>query len=230
MNFLAIDTVSEMSSVAVKRGDTIFKETVHTPQSHTMHILPQVKRVLAEAELSLKEIDCITFDRGPGAFTGLRIGAGITQGLALSHDISVVSVSSLQALAQQAYRQWGATKVLACMDARQQEVYWAYYILDSGLMKLVGSEAIGSANTVSLSANEAVMGVGSGFIEFKTELSESNLVTYSSIEADCIPNAVDLFAFAEDAYNNGLQHAAELATPVYLRDNVVRHVPKVTQK
>jgi len=136
---IAIETATEACSAAVIiKQDTetsIRKRFQLAPREHTKLILPMLDEVLDEFELRLTDMDAIAFGRGPGAFTGLRIASGIAQGLALSVDKPTIPVSSLKALALAS--QTGNTTqkngaVVAAIDARMGEVYWAEYSMNNG--------------------------------------------------------------------------------------------------
>lgn len=90
----------------------------------------QWSRKLAAGDLTLTDIDALAFGRGPGSFTGVRIGIGIAQGLALGANLPMIGVSTTATMAQGAWRKSGATRVLAAIDARMGEVYWAEYLRD----------------------------------------------------------------------------------------------------
>ena len=124
MNILAIDTVTEMCSVALLNNDRPLSIERHVPRQHTQVILEMIQTLLTDAQLGLSELDAIGFSRGPGSFTGLRICASVTQGLALAHDLPVIPISSLAILAQGAFRMDNKQDIFACMDARKNEVYW----------------------------------------------------------------------------------------------------------
>ncbi|MGR6981712.1 tRNA (adenosine(37)-N6)-threonylcarbamoyltransferase complex dimerization subunit type 1 TsaB [Testudinibacter sp. P27/CKL/0425] len=123
--FLALDTATEGCSVALSYHGEILALDEFSPKAHTRRILPMVDELLAQAGIGLKQLDALVFGRGPGSFTGVRIGSGIVQGLALGADLPVIPVSNLTAMAQAAYQQQGATQVLAAIDARMSEVYVA---------------------------------------------------------------------------------------------------------
>jgi tRNA threonylcarbamoyl adenosine modification protein YeaZ len=127
MRILAIDTATEACSAALWNDGTLCAHFEICPREHTQRILPLVQDVLTESNTSLTELDALAFGRGPGSFTGVRIGIGIAQGLALGAELPMIGVSTLATMAQGAWRKTGATRVLAAIDARMGEVYWAEY-------------------------------------------------------------------------------------------------------
>jgi tRNA threonylcarbamoyladenosine biosynthesis protein TsaB len=102
MKLLALDTASGLCSAALSvDGEVLLRETP-TTREHAQLVLPMVQSLLAEAQWSMAQLDAIAFGRGPGSFTGLRVAAGLTQGLAFGAGLPVLPVSDLRALAQQA--------------------------------------------------------------------------------------------------------------------------------
>jgi len=220
MKLLAIDTVTEACSVALwLDGEVTTQESV-VYQSHTEHILPMVQSLLAESETTLSQLDAIVFDRGPGSFTGLRIGAGVTQGLALGISRPVIPVSSLATLAQGSWRQDAQSRVIACIDARQAEVYWAGYELQENVMVAVISEQIGPANTIKLETGQSWYGVGTGFGRYQDELANLSGVNWLGTQSQRYPLAQDMFAQAISAWQSQRWLQPPDAIPAYLRDNV----------
>src|SRR5215471_16670101 len=126
MNLLAIDTSTDSCSVAASRGDAFFSRSEPALQRQAERVLGMVEELLADARLGLGEIEGIAYGEGPGSFTGLRIAAGVTQGLAFARGVGVVGVGSLLTLAEEA----DSEKVIACIDAHMGEVYHAAYTRD----------------------------------------------------------------------------------------------------
>ncbi|CAG0985689.1 partial tRNA threonylcarbamoyladenosine biosynthesis protein TsaB, partial [Gammaproteobacteria bacterium] len=123
MKILALDTSTEFLSLALWQDGGVAVREMLAGQKHSELVLPLVRELLDEAGLQRADLDGIAFGMGPGSFTGLRIGCGVAQGLAYGANLPVVGVCTLEALAQQA----GADRVIACLDARMNEVYHAAY-------------------------------------------------------------------------------------------------------
>lgn len=220
MKLLAIDTATEMCSVALQIGDELLSRQAIAPRSHTELILPMVDEVLTQAGCTLTALDALVYDRGPGAFTGLRIGTGVVQGLALGAGLPVIEISSLAALAQEAYQLDQAQTVLACIDARKAEVYWGCYAAQHGLMQLLGEEHVGPANAVAPPMTGLCYGVGTGFDAYAAELAANANVRLSGYAGQRYPLARYLLPLAIAAWAAGKAIAPQAAQPVYLRNDV----------
>ena len=218
MNILAIDTATEACSVALLLDNSIQEVFEIASRQHTERVLPMVDSLLKEADISLTQLDAISFNCGPGSFTGVRVGTSVTQGLAFSADLPVIPVSSLAALAQSAYREEKQTKVLSTIDARMNEVYWGCYQEESGLMRLVSSEKV---SNVGLIKGEGLWHCrGSGWDTYHTELQNLATVNINSFSESCFPHAQDVAILGLDLFNKGLSLDAECALPTYIRDEV----------
>src|SRR4051812_42465314 len=124
---LAIETSTELASAALLRGDRMLSREASGVQNHSQAILPMVQSLLAEAGIALTECDAIAFGAGPGSFTGVCTACGVVQGLAFGAGLPAIPVVTLQAMAQSCRDVCGADDVLAVLDARMGEVYWAQY-------------------------------------------------------------------------------------------------------
>ena len=220
MQLLAIETATESCSAALLKDDEIICLSEIAPRRHNELILSMCDQVLAQAELKLSQLDAIAFGRGPGAFTGVRLAASVTQGIALGQDLPVVPVSSLTALAQGAYEEQQAQEVFSCIDARMQEVYYGYYKLGSkNIMQLVGEEHVIAPSLIDVKVSKDCYGVGSGWRIYAEILIES-INSKIAFEAEQFPQAEYVAKLAKVYFQQGESVSAVEALPVYLRDNV----------
>jgi len=228
VNYLAIDASTEACSVALQINDKLYTRYDLCPQSHSLQLLPMVDEVLKEANIKLSQCDGLIFGRGPGSFTGVRIGVGVAQGLAFAAEIPVVGVSSLQAMAQLAFIKHQQTNVLAVIDARMSEVYNGYFVLDEHniMQEKILVDGNGEAVTAPELVNERlndivtkpVYGVGTGWDAYSELLPalKSNTETPEVL----FPSAEAMLDIGIAAFNKGESVAAEDAQPVYVRDTV----------
>lgn len=218
MRILAIDTATEACSAALWNDGTLSAHFEICPREHTQRILPLVQEVLTESGTTLSELDALAFGRGPGSFTGVRIGIGIAQGLALGAELPMIGVSTLATMAQGAWRKTGATRVLAAIDARMGEVYWAEYQRDEqGVWHGEETEAVLKPDAVAerlaqLSGEWATVGTG-------WQAWPDLAMTLSSGEIE-LPAAEDMLPLACYLLAAGKTVAVEKAEPVYLRNEV----------
>ncbi|HTV51206.1 MAG TPA: tRNA (adenosine(37)-N6)-threonylcarbamoyltransferase complex dimerization subunit type 1 TsaB [Steroidobacteraceae bacterium] len=225
MKVLAIDTATEACSAAVLDGARLFARELELGRGHSERILALVDEVLEMAGLTLESLDGIAFGRGPGSFTGVRLAASITQGLAFAARRPVVGVSDLRALAQRVLgHSASVASVLVCNDARMHEVYWGCYRRGvDGLAEAACAEAVDVPLAVQLPPQlpRPVHGVGRGFRAYP-QLGARLAGALAGIDSELLPRASEVarLAAAELAAGHGV--AAELAVPEYLRDDVAR--------
>ena len=222
MRILAIDTATEACSVALWNNGTTFAHFEECPREHTQRILPLVKTILTEGNTSLTDLDALAYGRGPGSFTGVRIGIGIAQGLALGADLPMIGVSTLATMAQGAWRMTGATHVLAAIDARMGEVYWGEYTRDeNGVWHGEETEAVLKPEAVTgrlkqLSGEWAT--VGTGWPAWPEMAKDTGLTLVDGNML--LPAAEDMLPIACQLLAAGKTVAVEHAEPVYLRNTV----------
>ena len=190
------------------------------PRGHAGLVLPMAEALLAEAGLGLRQLDALVFGRGPGAFTGLRIAAGVIQGLAFGAELPVVPVSSLATLAQGVATQTGASDVLAVFDARMGEVYWGAFRRAGKIMQPVGAEHVSDATQVAVDEGTQWYGAGSGWRSDGETLSTVLGIGLSGYDAECYPGARHAVTLGAAAFAAGQHVDAAQALPVYLRDQV----------
>jgi tRNA threonylcarbamoyladenosine biosynthesis protein TsaB len=126
VNILAFDTSGEVLSIRLETSRTIRNLVIDGALHHAERLMPEIDEMLKKEELSAAKLDLIVTSRGPGSFTGLRIGMATAKGIAVGAHVPLVSVSTLDAMA------WGkkdiATAVLPLIDARKGRFYCALYL------------------------------------------------------------------------------------------------------
>lgn len=216
MKLLAFDTATEACTAALWLDGEI-RERFERRSQHSEHLLPMIDALLKEAGIGLRGLDAIAFGRGPGSFTGLRIGAGIAQGLAFGAGLPVVPVSSLAALAQGI----DAGRVLAAFDARMQQVYWGAYRRNAqGLVEPLQAEMVADPAAVPLPEGRGWVGGGSGWDAYGPQLAQRLGGVVERRVAGALPQARHLAMLAAAAFAAGQAVSAEEAVPVYIRDDV----------
>lgn len=221
MNILAVDTSTDACSAALLTDTQLFAEYEVTPRAHTKLILPMVEKVLADGQCELAAVDAIAFGRGPGAFTGVRIGTGVVQGLALAADCPVIPVSTLAAMAFDAHQQFRIKHLRVAMDARMGEVYWGEYQWQQGTVQLIGEEQVIAPDQVSgEQMPDQWAAVGNGWDVFASELSARFSVKPELTHTAIYPSAAAIAQLAVVAWQRGDVVDAAEAQPVYLRNKV----------
>lgn len=217
---LALETATEGCSAALWVDGTVTQRFEMMPRAHARLILPMMDALLAEAGLTLRDLDALAFGRGPGAFTGVRVAVGVIQGAAFAADRPVVPVSTLAALAQQAVDD-GASRVLAALDARMGEVYWGAFEAREGLARAVAEECVSPPESVPVPAVPGWTAVGRGWTAHGGILLRRLEGCVDALpQADSIPRAAEVARLAVREWALGRAVSAESALPVYLRDRV----------
>ena len=222
MKLLAFDTSTEACSAALGLGDAILEREELAPRRHAELILPMVDSLLQEAGLRLRDLDALAFGRGPGAFTGVRLAAGIAQGLALGAGLPVAPVSSLAVLAQGA-TDHQADALLATMDARMGEIYWGLFEpANGGVARLAAGERVSDPAAVTLPAGRSFFAIGSGWETYGALLAERFKGRVTGAAPARRPRARDLLPLARAELEQGQGLPPEQALPVYLRNEVAQ--------
>ena len=228
VTLLALDTATEACSVALLRGGEKTHLAQFAQREHTKHILPMVDEILAQAGITLHQVDALVFGRGPGSFTGVRIGAGIAQGLAFGAALPVIPVSNLAAMAQAAYVQYQAENVLTAIDARMNEVYFAQWqaqkvrsdfgeFLD--WQPVIAEQVCSPSKAIEQVAQqhyENTVLVGTGWAAYPG-LNEANLGKATEIT---LPSALYMLDLALPKWFAGETISPLEIEPIYLRNEV----------
>lgn len=216
MKLLALDTSTEYCSVAVWQDGTITQCCELVGQKHSERLIAMIAEVLRAADCTLQEMQGIAFGKGPGSFTGVRIACGATQGLALGANLPVLGVCTLEALAQAS----GHHKVIAALDARMAELYFAAYQKQGEVWRAVVEPRLCKPEDApDLSDNDWV-GVGSGFAAHGAALQTRYAEQLIQVDGSVVPQAVAIAQLGAAGFARGEGVDAARALPLYLRDKV----------
>ncbi len=219
---LALEASGDACSVAVTidgQTEELFEEA---PRGHAQRMLPMIDSLLNNYKLRVKDLDAIAFSRGPGAFTGLRIAAGVTQGLAFGAELPVIGVSTLQALALGVIRfdAVEGNQILSVLDARMGEIYCALYTLAGGECIAQTEEIICRPESFPvldlLMQSPGLHLLGNGSELLHPFLLDAGIKT-KSLNNAALPRACDVLTIAGELWRSGQTVSAEQAVPVYLR-------------
>jgi tRNA threonylcarbamoyladenosine biosynthesis protein TsaB len=223
---LALDTSTEACSCALAINGVVHERYVVAPQQHASLILASIEALLQEHGLGFEHVDAIAWGRGPGSFTGLRIAAGVTQGIAFAAELPVVEVSTLAALALAAWNEQGQSHVFACLDARIDEVYWGLFEIRDGLPVAIAAEQLCKPEAIAgahLDAAAQWGAVGNGLAAYDERFPAELTTRFAKRLPDALPRAGHIATLAAAAFERGETISAEEVRPVYLRDKVTHH-------
>lgn len=212
MTVLGLATAAGVPGLALCTGREEPLNWRGAPRQDLRGILAAAGDLLQKAGVEASELDVVACGRGPGAFTGVRLGIALAQGFALGAGCPVVAVSDLRALAFKASREHGWEQVLAMLDARKGEIYQAAYDCSQSTPREVGAECLVKPESVCVPGGKwALAGPGAALVDAQHHAVDSALVPDAE--------AVAKLARHDFAVNGGISPLA--VEPVYLRDRVV---------
>lgn len=218
---LALDSSTEACSCALAIDGKIFEKFEVLPRLHTQYILPMIQSLMAEHELNFTELDAIAVGAGPGSFTGLRIAAGVAQGIAFGAELALIPISTLAALAQLSIKS-EPQYVLSCLDARINEVYWAVYSKADNKIQLVGEEQLCKPELIDVELTGSCYGVGNG-MNFLTQMPDYIQSIIAAYDSDVYPRAAAMAELAIGYLAQGMTMKPEDFSPTYLRNKVTQN-------
>ncbi|MDO9239489.1 MAG: tRNA (adenosine(37)-N6)-threonylcarbamoyltransferase complex dimerization subunit type 1 TsaB [Methylicorpusculum sp.] len=222
MKLLAVETATEACSAALFINGEIREHFELAPRTHTQRILPMIEALMTEADLRPQQLDAVAFGCGPGSFTGVRIATGVIQGIAFGADLPVVPISTLAALAQDAFDSTNESVIFSAIDARLSEIFWAVYLRDAnGFAELVGKENVIPADLAD-ACHQKGIGVGSAWRVYSEVLLAKLTQSVISFDADRLPRAAAVASLGVRGMLAGRAVSVEVAMPVYLRDKVAK--------
>lgn len=227
MRLLAFETATEACSVAISVDGRVLERFEIAPRRHAELALPWAEALLAEAGVARSQLDAIAISRGPGAFTGVRLGIGVAQGIALALDRPVIAVSTLAVLAEgvvgslsQQVPEAGDHNVMAAIDARMGEVYVGTFSRRAGDVVALMPEVVAKPEDVAVPEGSGWIAVGTGFAAADGALRSRFADQLARVDAQALPRAGHLVRLAEAAFARGEALAPERVEPAYLRNNV----------
>lgn len=218
MNILTLDTSSTACSLALQKGKEL--KTLHTiaPMQQAKLILPMIHELLESFALTPEDLDLIAYGGGPGSFTGIRIANSVAQGFGLGAQKPIIRISSLAALAQAAFLEYGHNEVLVAVDARMEQIYWASYkVMARGYMELVDQELLCAPEDITIPTGKNWCGVGDGWEKYQESLASKLDFKPYPIHIQPLPTAHAILQLAKIEFELGRQFTVSDAVPVYLR-------------
>ncbi len=217
---LALETSTELCSAALGVGETIYQRQRLAPREHTQYVMGQIDELFETANCAPKDLDAVAFGAGPGSFTGVRLATALAQGFAVAHNLPVLSISTLGAMAWPVLKEHPDVPVLTALDARLKQVYWGGYKLHKGELTAVIPDTLSAPEELSEQLAELTSwhGVGSGW-----SLPEMHKIAEKSvqrIDSDVYPEAQAVLELAQRDFQCGRGKPVQEAQPIYLRHPV----------
>ena len=217
MKILAVDTATKSCSVAIVDKESLLAEmTVVNEQTHTKHLLEMISLVIEHSGLKLSDLNGFAVTRGPGSFTGLRIGISSIKGFAAAQGKPIAGVSSLDALASQVF--FSQYLICSLIDARRDEVYSSRYRYKDGTLKKEGEEQAVSPGDALDEINEPCIFVGSGAVLYRKAIKDKlGQYAYFAQAHENTIRASTVARLSMDRFRNDDTDDAETFVPNYLR-------------
>ncbi|MEM9077214.1 MAG: tRNA (adenosine(37)-N6)-threonylcarbamoyltransferase complex dimerization subunit type 1 TsaB [Bacteroidota bacterium] len=219
VKILNLETATTNCSVSISENEgTIFlKENNAVEYSHSEQLHVFIKEVLEEASLSFSDLDAVAVSKGPGSYTGLRIGVSAAKGLCFSLDIPLISVPTLQSMARQVTLEKNQV-VIPVLDARRMEVYSSVYDETYSEIRETRAEIIDENSFNEFVGYDKVFVVGSGAQKCSETLKYPNFVFDTSL----MPSANQMAGIAHQKYQQQLFEDVAYFEPYYLKDFVLQ--------
>lgn len=221
MKLLALDTSTERMSLAVQNGSVCLSHEAEGGARASSTLIPAIMALLAQAQLTLPELQAVCFGQGPGAFTGLRTACAVAQGLALGADLPVLPVDTLLGVAEAA--RGHDTRVLVVMDARMGQVYAAAYAWQGDQWQTLQAPQLCQPTDVQVPTawtSQAHVLAGNAWAVPALQTSLQALMTDQAVVRPSWPEASALLRLGAAAWQRGEALPADQALPVYVRDQV----------
>lgn len=228
MNILALETSTDICSVAVWHDGAIDARVAQAGQRNSEVLLPMVEALLTANKLQLKDMNGIAFGAGPGSFTGLRVACAVAQGLAFGINVPVAGISTLLAVAEKATEKAAETskakRVVVCLDARMGEVYYAAYEKHGDAWLTIHAPTLYKPEDVPALQSNDWIACGSGFFAYRDALMQRYADNITRVADVQVPHAKEIAVLAAREFAQGRGMPAAEAAPLYVRDKVALRV------
>ena len=235
VSWLALETSTDVLSLAVARGEQVWSHTSVGGAKSSEHTLPQVQRLMQEADITFAQLQAVVFGRGPGAFTGLRTACSVAQGLAFAAQVKVLPIDTLLAVAETARELLqqhathiatlgntpDVTRVLSVVDARMDQVYVAAYEHRFNGWRCVQAPEVLAPEGLHWPTDwsaQSFVAAGNAWAVYAGRWPAQLLAP----QLDALPTAQALVRLAPQAWREGCAVAPEDALPLYIRDKVAQ--------
>ena len=235
MLILGLDTTAVTASVALFDGERVIaSSSVHNKLTHSEKLLPMIDEILKNSGYAIDDVELIGVSRGPGSFTGVRIGIATAKGLAFYKNTKIVGTSSILALAENfrftTFDKFSEPVILCpAMDARRNELYNALFLYDGECIKRLTEDrpiSLEELETELVKENKKVYINGDGAEKLYNYLKEKNTPIDSVLasEIQLRQNAVSVAKLAYQSYLKNEYQTASQITPLYLRTSQAERV------
>ena len=218
---IAVETATEHCSVAAANGQRQFMRHLSSPRDSSREVYAAINAVLAKVELDATQLTCVAFGCGPGSFTGLRIAAGVAQGLAYARNLPVCRVSTLAAIAHNAYSSQHSGPVAVALDARMGEGYFGFYNKTSNdELVAVEPDCLTEPGTLRIPTElDEWLAAGPGWQNWPVAL-ENNQAVIANQDSNVWPDANAVLTLARQDFHKGRTVDSAAALPNYIRNRV----------
>ncbi len=220
MKLLTIDCSTQVCRLGLAIGEQRSEEIIDESQRHTDRILSVLDGLLSRHAIGVKQLDAIAVAVGPGSFTGVRVAIAVAQAISFAHHIPVVTLSSLNIMAQAAYRVHRRSSIVVAIDARMREVYWGIYqLMSKRIMHAVTADSVTKPEALQLPKESDCLLVGNARPVYFDQLSPT--IKAAEWDTTLVPGVEDMFTLAMDKVGTG-DTVIGTVLPNYVRDDVAQ--------
>lgn len=215
---LNLETATTNCSVSLALdGNLLSIRENNTPNySHAEQLHVFIKECLEEANYTMGDLDAVAVSKGPGSYTGLRIGVSAAKGLCFALEIPLISIATLKSMASQVNANQGEF-VIPVLDARRMEVYSAVFDDKANQVRETKAEIINEGSFQEYFKGDKVHFIGSGADKIKSTLPDVN----ANFDSDCVPSSKEMAILSNEKYNNKNFEDVAYFEPYYLKDFLV---------